>query len=547
MISENRLKYGLSRRVSTAPPPDKDCQTMLTSIEQDGQTLHLRTRTSLNLFDIDSVSLIIGPNGAGKTRFLQATIEKFAPRPRPSFPVECRLLFDYMPRYDQAGLDDWGLIYFNPVPYRPRFNQQKNFIDASAAKAKNIFQLLDYSDILEGFDLRVELTASLRVDFRKISELFATALIENKKFQTNPNKFSTELLELRNLRQHLASLSDFDANHDDVNNIEKKYKNLMKVLARDLLDDFKRSAALIDTVDGWLLTAVFAVVQHMVKLRKYSIQQIIAFATMHIPSEWIGASKFSPRYVTESNELLSETLELLRDHDFASDERVEGSYFYAFDLENDRDRFESSPALPIFNVTLPGMSSGQEAIFNQVISIYEAIQASEGKSNLLIMIDEGDAFLHLAWQRKYIWQINNFLKRCKDEFSVHNMQLIIASHSPLLTSDMPREFVCDLPKREDNFSLEHTTMRLQHPANDELFNNEALLPPPSFAAPLYAILNLAFDASTIGEFATRRINATIKNLKAGRLTERDQYLISIVDDPIIKRELKAMAPNEVGV
>ncbi|MNJ70339.1 hypothetical protein D3C77_667890 [compost metagenome] len=90
-------------------------------------------------------------------------------------------------------------------------------------------------------------------------------------------------------------------------------------------------------------------------------------------------------------------------------------------------------------------------------------------------------------------------------------------------------------------------MRLQHPANDELFNNEALLPPPSFAAPLYAILNLAFDASTIGEFATRRINATIKNLKAGRLTERDQYLISIVDDPIIKRELKAMAPNEVGV
>ncbi len=173
------------------------------------------------------------------------------------------------------------------------------------------------------------------------------------------------------------------------------------------------------------------------------------------------------------------------------------------------------------------MSSGQWAIINQVISIYEAIKQLATKpdkaAKILVLIDEGDAFLHLAWQRKYIWQVNNFLAACKTEFSIPCLQLIIASHSPLLTSDVPKEFICQLQLPE--------TGRAQVPQEDQ----------PSFAAPLNAILNICFDASTIGEFATRRINSTIENIKHKQISPRDKYLISIIDDPIIKRELVRMS------
>lgn len=104
---------------------------MLTSIEQDGQILNLRTKNSYNLFDIDSLSLLIGPNGAGKSRFLKTLVEKFSLRQHPSFDAECRLSFDYFPTFEQHSLSDWGLVYYTPVRNQPSFRRQTNFINAS--------------------------------------------------------------------------------------------------------------------------------------------------------------------------------------------------------------------------------------------------------------------------------------------------------------------------------------------------------------------------------------------------------------------------------
>jgi len=87
----------------------------------------------------------------------------------------------------------------------------------------------------------------------------------------------------------------------------------------------------------------------------------------------------------------------------------------------------------------------------------------------------------------------------------------------LLTSDVPSEFIC----------------RLESPSTAEA--------QPSFAAPIHTILNLSFDSSTIGEFATRKINATIDKLENSEpLTPVDHYIIASVDDPIIRRELQRL-------
>ncbi|QJI38414.1 AAA family ATPase [Pseudomonas sp. ADAK13] len=149
----------------------------------------------------------------------------------------------------------------------------------------------------------------------------------------------------------------------------------------------------------------------------------------------------------------------------------------------------------------------------QTIAIYESLfdLAKKKKNpNILLLIDEGDAFLHLEWQRRYIMQINDFLYRCKKDLDIKNLQLILATHSPLLATDIPRDFVCTLDSPD---------------------------PQPSFAAPLQLILNKSFNSRSIGEFATREINRTLHRIKSGKLENKDLYIIEMIDDPVIKREI----------
>ncbi|KTB61510.1 hypothetical protein AO067_20025 [Pseudomonas viridiflava ICMP 13104] len=116
----------------------------------------------------------------------------------------------------------------------------------------------------------------------------------------------------------------------------------------------------------------------------------------------------------------------------------------------------------------------------------------------------------MEWQRQYVFQINTFLSQCKAELGIECLQLILATHSPFLATDVPRDFV-------------------------ETFDSET--PPPSFGAPIQLILNRSFGARSMGEFAIREINKTLDHASQGLITERDRYIKSIIEDPIITREI----------
>lgn len=498
---------------------------MLTSIDQEGAILQLRNRESENLFDIDSVSLVIGPNGCGKSRFLQRTVEKFAPRARPTFDSDCRLAFDYRETFDHKKLNEWGLVYYTPVRNRLTFRKQANFIDASRTKDQNLFQLYERQNILEEFGLRLELFAQFRVDERKIKDFLVKALVEDEKKQYSKLPDHPTVLSIRELENRLKNFSDFNDSKEDLDHMERDLKRQIESLGSEIFFDLRDSAEQsVNNPQNYLLT-LYAVIQAMQKM-SFDFPEYISLLTKDIPSSFFNTPPTSATRegkIAQCHALFTHTRATLQRFNFKKASR--GLYQYPLNVERDRYIFERSE-LHIFEIVLPGMSSGQWAIINQVISIYEAIKRLTSKpdkaNNILVLIDEGDAFLHLAWQRKYIWQINNFLSACKSEFSIPCLQLIIASHSPLLTSDVPREFICSLYLPESD--------QAQASSGNS----------PSFAAPLSTILNICFNASTIGEFATRRINSTIEHIKQKQLSPEDEYLISVVDDPIIKRELTRM-------
>lgn len=511
---------------------------MLTSIEQGGQTLHLRTQDSFNLFDIDSVSLLIGPNGSGKSRFLQRTVEQFATRRLPDFDGDCRLVFNYV---DQPKPTDWGVVYYTPVQNRITFRAQKNFIDASLRKDLDFLQLYEHREIVESFGLKVNLVVQVRADEKKVADFLALALVEDENGRYANGNHQSEMRSLRDLKKRREQFSDFNGDQRELTYLQKQYKAELAQLSSHVLDDLRSCAPAASRV----LTALCATFQHMQK-QNYDILSYIALINEHLPSRWfrhIDPASLPHKKHMASRRLFSYILDRLQQ--FAFEKGPRGVYQYSLASEYDRQYFVSDREGP-FEIALPGMSSGQQAIFIQISSLYDAIkrlaseQAGTGRrrepvKKLLLLIDEGDAFLHLAWQRKYIWQMNKFLSERKQEFDLTHLQLVIASHSPLLASDVPGEFVCQL-------NLEQQQNEGPAASNDDFIEPDTTS--PCFAAPLHAILNRSFGAVTLGEFAVRRINATLAALKAGTYGPREKYLISIVDDPIIQRELQRLVPQQ---
>ncbi|EFT3406590.1 ATP-binding protein, partial [Salmonella enterica] len=95
------------------------------------------------------------------------------------------------------------------------------------------------------------------------------------------------------------------------------------------------------------------------------------------------------------------------------------------------------------------------------------------------------------------------------------LQLILATHSPLLATDIPKKFICPMDK-EDATS--------------------------GFASPIHLLLNESFGTKTIGEFASQRINKTVKNIKENNISEKDLLVIKSIDNDILEREIMKLIP-----
>ena len=94
-----------------------------------------------------------------------------------------------------------------------------------------------------------------------------------------------------------------------------------------------------------------------------------------------------------------------------------------------------------------GLSSGEMALLNMYSRLYYVIKQRIKKSeNILIFIDEVDMLLHPEWQRQYIKSVLAFFKKT---FPSISFQIVIATHSPIMLSDIPKQNVLFLKKEDD--------------------------------------------------------------------------------------------------
>ncbi len=204
--------------------------------------------------------------------------------------------------------------------------------------------------------------------------------------------------------------------------------------------------------------------------------------------------------------------------------------------------FESNNSfiLKYLKFNTSGMSSGERA-FQNIMSWIKLIPIMNNeypelfgtlKENIIVLIDEVDLYLHPAWQRDFLFYCLEEFKRQYKDSSIH---LILATHSPMCLSDIPRENTIYLDISDNGIQIDDRMIHRQ-----------------SFGMDLYSLLADAFylENSTMGRYAESYINQIIQFMYDAEknayrkitVSEYKEYRdkISWVGNNIIKRKLMDM-------
>lgn len=98
----------------------------------------------------------------------------------------------------------------------------------------------------------------------------------------------------------------------------------------------------------------------------------------------------------------------------------------------------------MLNIVPQPMSSGEVAMINIFATVYSALKKNTSGSILLIL-DEIDAFLHPKWQQDILTHITRWINE-SEQFENKKVQLIVATHSPIILSDIPKDNIIYLKK-----------------------------------------------------------------------------------------------------
>lgn len=249
-----------------------------------------------------------------------------------------------------------------------------------------------------------------------------------------------------------------------------------------------------------------------------------------------------------------------------SDNNIVPSYdmaykiYNVFDYKEDRNRYkqllnyinelfkkEKSFVLRYIHIEFPDMSSGERAfqnIFSWINLIPTLSKISMNKSislrdEMLIMIDELDLYLHPSWQVKFIRYLLDEVQR---QFKGKKIQIIIATHSPLCLSDIPRENTVYLSGKS-NYNTFIVDDRKNHTQ--------------TFGRDIYSLLNDAFylENSVMGSFAKKYIDGIITDINklhdpnnTDRLNNIKELnnKIQYIGNDLLKHKLLNMLPRSLS-
>ena len=177
-------------------------------------------------------------------------------------------------------------------------------------------------------------------------------------------------------------------------------------------------------------------------------------------------------------------------------------------------------------ILFDSLSTGEQDLLKIYAILYNGIK----KEYLnIICLDEINVFWHPNWQKNFIKEIIDFLTTF---FQDTKMNLILATHSPFILSDLPKENIIFLEKGKQVYPFEDGKQ--------------------TFGANIHTLLSHGFfmKEGLIGEFAKSKIDDVIKylnnDIKSTITTDNSaQNIINIIGEPIIKRELQRMLKNKM--
>ena len=170
----------------------------------------------------------------------------------------------------------------------------------------------------------------------------------------------------------------------------------------------------------------------------------------------------------------------------------------------------------------PSLSTGQENLLFQFANFYSLIlnRTKELKDNIFIFIDEGENSLHPNWQKKYIKYFVDFFNK---NFT-QKINLIFATHSPFILSDLPKENIIFLDKfDEKETKLKYPKLKINELKNGNCINVTKDIELKTFGANIHTLLSDGFfmNDGLMGEFAKSKINEIKKFYDENKELKKD--------------------------
>lgn len=178
------------------------------------------------------------------------------------------------------------------------------------------------------------------------------------------------------------------------------------------------------------------------------------------------------------------------------------------------------------------LSTGELALIDLYAAILSGIKAvSQQASHILLLLDEPDSRLHPEWSRLFLKRLTSFLK--SESFSSYQFQILIATHSPLLLSDVPRKDIICLDFAENSLKVTSANHGFMSNLNDILIDSMFLQSPFGAFAEEYTDQILS-EIAQLKESIPASVSD--KNLlpQLDRLNEK----IAIIDEPYIQTVLQ---------
>ena len=156
---------------------------------------------------------------------------------------------------------------------------------------------------------------------------------------------------------------------------------------------------------------------------------------------------------------------------------------------------------PLISFRWQSLSSGQEAMINQFLELWEGFK-HVSKQSVLITIDEGEQYLHPEWQRQYVNLIYNFIEYTANlNEDITSVQILLTDHSPFIVSDIPKHNLVFLKKEKS--LLENSVSKVK------VVNSQ--LQEATFGGNIFDLYKHSFFVDHfIGAFSTKWIEEAFK-------------------------------------